>query len=333
MSQLQRNSYLFVAATFVLIAVFHLATPLLALLFSYFALKKLKFISNKTLAVTFFLVLMAGVFAVVYHYIVQGVVALPKILQDTIPKIVNFAKDHNIDLPFDDVDGFKTLLLAGAKNEAQAISNLVRTVSKEVFFFVLGVSAAVSIYLNSKFDLGRDTNQLKDNLYSMFTDQVVIRARNLFQSFELVMGAQLIISAINTSLTAVFILWADLPYPGLLIVVTYLAGLLPIVGNLISNTMIVAIAFAKSPNHALAALVFLVVLHKLEYFLNSKIIGDRIKNPMWLTLLSLIIAERLMGIAGMILAPVVLAYIKAESLQIRSTDKAPPADSSPASAG
>ena len=43
---------------------------------------------------------------------------------------------------------------------------------------------------------------------------------------------------------------------------------------------------------AIAALVFLVLLHKLEYFLNSKIIGDRIKNPVWLTLLALIIGER-----------------------------------------
>ena len=57
----------------------------------------------------------------------------------------------------------------------------------------------------------------------------------------------------------------------------------------------------------------LIVLHKLEYFLNSKIIGGRIKNPMWLTLLGLILGERLMGIPGMILAPVVLHYIKVEA--------------------
>jgi predicted PurR-regulated permease PerM len=51
----------------------------------------------------------------------------------------------------------------------------------------------------------------------------------------------------------------------------------------------------------------------LEYFLNSKIIGDRIRNPMWLTLLGLVVGEKLMGIPGMILAPVVLYYIKVEA--------------------
>jgi predicted PurR-regulated permease PerM len=54
------------------------------------------------------------------------------------------------------------------------------------------------------------------------------------------------------------------------------------------------------------------VIHKLEYFLNSKIIGKRIHSPMWLTLVGLVVGERLMGISGMILAPVVLDYIRHE---------------------
>jgi len=71
---------------------------------------------------------------------------------------------------------------------------------------------------------------------------------------------------------------------------------------------------------AFIALIFLVVIHKLEYFLNSKIIGDRIKNPMWLTLLGLVLGEKLMGIPGMILAPVVLHYIKVEASRNKVSD-------------
>jgi predicted PurR-regulated permease PerM len=59
-----------------------------------------------------------------------------------------------------------------------------------------------------------------------------------------------------------------------------------------------------------------VTIHKLEYFLNSRIIGGRIDHPMWLTLLALIIGERLMGISGIILAPVVLSFIKVEMKKI-----------------
>ena len=102
--------------------------------------------------------------------------------------------------------------------------------------------------------------------------------------------------------------------------VTFLCGLVPVVGNLISNTIIVGIGFTVSPRMALTALIFLVVIHKLEYFLNSKIIGDRIRNPLWLTLLALIVGEKLMGVPGMILAPVVLHYIKLEMSKVEVKD-------------
>jgi predicted PurR-regulated permease PerM len=137
------------------------------------------------------------------------------------------------------------------------------------------------------------------------------------------MGAQIIISSINTFLTAIFVLSVQLPYAAVIIAVTFLCGLLPIIGNILSNTVTVVIAFTVSPKMALVALAFLVVVHKLEYFLNSKIIGDRIKNPVWLTLIALIIGERLMGIPGMILAPVVLHFLKVEASSIKVAQPAP----------
>ena len=68
--------------------------------------------------------------------------------------------------------------------------------------------------------------------------------------------------------------------------------------------------------------MFLVIIHKLEYFLNSKIIGRRIKNPMWLTLIGLVVGEKLMGVPGMVLAPIVLHYIKVEASKNKITDLA-----------
>src|SRR5438094_23013 len=108
----------------------------------------------------------------------------------------------------------------------------------------------------------------------------------------------------------------ELPYTPLVIAITFVCGLVPIVGNLVSNTVIVFIAVTVSLKLGIVALLFLVVIHKLEYLLNSKIIGDRIRNPAWLTLIALIIGERLMGIPGLILAPVVLNYLRVEMLTV-----------------
>jgi len=67
---------------------------------------------------------------------------------------------------------------------------------------------------------------------------------------------------------------------------------------------------------AFIALIFLIVVHKLEYFLNSKIVGARIRNPIWLTLIGLIVGEKLMGVPGMILSPVILNYLRVEMSKI-----------------
>src|SRR5205814_2218529 len=145
-------------------------------------------------------------------------------------------------------------------------------------------------------------------------------------SFATVMGAQITISLINTALTGLFVVVVRMPHAPLLIAITFLCGLVPIVGNLVSNTVIVFIALTVSLKLAIAALLFLIVIHKLEYLLNSKIIGERIRNPVWLTLIALIIGERLMGIPGLILAPVALNYIRLEMLQIEVPSRLSPAE-------
>jgi predicted PurR-regulated permease PerM len=159
----------------------------------------------------------------------------------------------------------------------------------------------------------------------VYCTEIASRFYSFYQSFARVMGAQLIISTINTGLTAIFVIAVGMPYAPIAIGVTFLCGLLPIVGNLISNTVLVSIGFTHSPKMAVTALIYLVVIHKLEYFLNSKIIGKQIKNPVWLTLIGLILGERLMGITGMILAPVILHFVKEEASKYLYRAKETPA--------
>jgi predicted PurR-regulated permease PerM len=143
----------------------------------------------------------------------------------------------------------------------------------------------------------------------------------LSQAFQNVVFAQLKISAINTALTGLFLLVIlplaniHLPYSKTLVMLTFIVGLLPIVGNLISNTMIVVIALGVSFKVAMLALVFLILIHKLEYFINAKIVGDRINASAWELLTAMIVLETIFGIGGLLLAPIAYAYIKSELLQ------------------
>jgi predicted PurR-regulated permease PerM len=153
---------------------------------------------------------------------------------------------------------------------------------------------------------------------SPFLSALQARAELLAGAFRRILLAQLPISAINTALTALYLVvvlpafGVHLPFTKTLIVVTFIAGLLPVVGNLISNTAIFLVSLSLSFGVALAALGYLVVIHKLEYFLNARIVGVRIDAHAWELLLAMLVLESAYGIAGLIAAPVFYAYLKSE---------------------
>src|SRR3546814_14972770 len=68
-----------------------------------------------------------------------------------------------------------------------------------------------------------------------------------------------------------------LPLSKALVSITFIAGLLPILGNLISNTAIIIVSFSKGLPIAAVSLGYLMLIHKLEYFLNARIIGANIR--------------------------------------------------------
>ncbi|MGN6480343.1 AI-2E family transporter, partial [Luteibacter sp.] len=148
--------------------------------------------------------------------------------------------------------------------------------------------------------------------------ELSVRATRLAEAFHNIIFAQLKISAINTSLAAVFLLIA-LPIMGIhvplaktLVIVTFVVGLLPVVGNLISNTLVTIAALSVSLWVGVAALGFLVVVHKLEYFLNARIVGGQIRARTWELLVAMLVFEAAFGIGGLVAGPIYYAYLKSE---------------------
>ncbi len=328
MTKPARISYAIVVLILVLAAALGMETPLLAILFSYFALQKLSFGVSRALAVFLFLIVVGSVGFGSFYFLDQGVKAFPRIAETAIHEIGKLATHYKFTLAFSDWESFREMAVKTITEKIGYLGKGATVFGRQLVMLIVGIVAALGLYMTRRVDLG-SSQAPKDNLYSLVAAEVVERFRSFYRSFATVMGAQIAISAINTALTAIFIYWVNLPYAGLVVAATFLCGLLPIIGNLISNTLIVSISLTISPNLGLAALVFLVVLHKLEDFLNSKIIGERINNPMWLTLLALVLAERLMGIPGMILAPVLLHYIRTEASRIAVSPQDAVASTSP----
>ncbi|MEO9077687.1 MAG: hypothetical protein ABI268_00110 [Rhodanobacter sp.] len=144
------------------------------------------------------------------------------------------------------------------------------------------------------------------------------RCAYLAQAFHHIVFAQIKISLINTLFTAIFLLGVlpllgiHVPLAKTLVAVTFVVGLLPVIGNLISNTAIAIAGLSVSLGVGIAALVFLILVHKLEYFLNARIVGSQIRARAWELLIAMLVMEAAFGLPGVVAAPIYYAYLKRE---------------------
>ena len=147
---------------------------------------------------------------------------------------------------------------------------------------------------------------------------IYAQATRMADVFRRVVFAQVWISTINTILTWLYLgvllpqFDVHLPFVKTLVAITFVAGLMPILGNLISNTAIFIVSLSQSLTLAVISLIYLFVIHKLEYFLNAKIIGSHIRAKAWELLLVMLVMEASLGIGGLIIAPMANAYFKDE---------------------
>jgi predicted PurR-regulated permease PerM len=214
--------------------------------------------------------------------------------------------EYGVDLAFSNMEELRSALMETLRQNAGKITQSSQILTKQFFHLLVGTFVALLAFLDHR----REASS--SNYYDVLKGELALQTRRFTDSFEKVIGAQVAISAVNTFLTAMFLWTMDFPYLPFLVLATFLLGLLPIVGNLMSNTVIVFTGLTISPTLAFWSLLFLVFIHKLEYFLNSKIVGANIRTPMWQTLLGILVGHTVMGVPGIILAPALLHYARGE---------------------
>jgi len=149
-------------------------------------------------------------------------------------------------------------------------------------------------------------------------ERISLQAERLAFAFRRVVFAQFWISSLNALFTGLYLgvvlpaFGVDLPLVKTLVAITFIFGLLPIIGNLVSNTAIVIVSLSQGLPVAIASFVYLVLIHKLEYFLNARIIGSHINARAWELLVAMLVMEAAFGVAGLIAAPIFYTYFKDE---------------------
>lgn len=250
----------------------------------------------------------------VWSFLKLALQRLPVIVVSVMPKIDELAMQYGVELPFDNLRELRELLLDAMRTNLRSITHASGLLGKGFFQVVVGVFVAIFCFM------GEHPAPTQPNFFDATRRELDARIEIFMVGFEKIFGAQVIISAINTCITGVFLLVIGMPYSHFLVLACFLLGILPIVGNVTSNTIIVGTALTVSPQLAVFTFIFLVVSHKIEYFLNSQIMGARINTPVWQVLIGLIVGEAVMGFTGMILAPAMIHYIREEMVAVPYED-------------
>jgi len=211
-------------------------------------------------------------------------------------------------LPGDD-EGFKDSTVGWLHQHAAEVQVAGKEAGRIIAHILIGMVIGALVSLREAAP-GRE--------YRPLAGALAERVARLSQAFRSVVFAQVRIAAMNTFFAWVYLevvlrlLGIHLPLTKTMVAITFVTSLIPVVGNLISNTIITIVSLSQSLSVALGSLVFLIVVHKLEYFLNARIIGSQIRAHTWELLVAMLVMEAAFGIKGIIAAPIYYAYLKNE---------------------
>lgn len=249
-----------------------------------------------------------------------GLAALLRNSDDSLPilmqKMAQIIEDARAQLPAElldrvpeDADTLQRTLVEWLRSHSGSLQLAGRDLGRTLVHVLMGMVIGALLSLQKATRLA-DRRPLSEHISRL--------AERLASAFRRVVFAQFWISAINTFFTWLYLgvalplFGVELPLVKSLVTITFVVGLLPIVGNLISNTAILIVSVSQGLPVALASFVYLVAIHKLEYFLNARIVGSRINARAWELLIAMLVMEAAFGIPGLIAAPIFYAYFKQE---------------------
>jgi predicted PurR-regulated permease PerM len=209
----------------------------------------------------------------------------------------------------DSVDELRVMALELTRKHAMSLQVVGKETVRVLVRIIIGLVLGALVALNRE----RPPHQV-----GPLASALGERCQHLAEAFHNIVFAQIKISLINTIATGIFLLGVlplmgvHVPLSKTLVVLTFVVGLLPVIGNLISNTAVTIAALSVSVWVAVASLGFLIVIHKLEYFLNARIIGTQIRARSWELLVAMLAMEAAFGLSGVIAAPIYYAYLKSE---------------------
>jgi predicted PurR-regulated permease PerM len=186
------------------------------------------------------------------------------------------------------------------KHFTQSLVQGARTTGRILLHLVLGLILAV-LYLLERHEVDETLAKIPK---LSFLAYIVSYFEFTAEAIVLTIKVQVIVALVNAVITLPVMLALGLPNVPALMLMVFVFGLVPVVGNFLSGGVLVILAYLKKGWLGVGIfLIATVVLHKVEsYYLNPRLTAKHVRLPSLVLIASLIVWEHLLGIVGVFLS-------------------------------
>lgn len=188
-------------------------------------------------------------------------------------------------------------LAQSAEHYAADVAKSAAAIGRGFLSALIGLILAVVYFLDEE-----RIRAFRDSLAPRSLFGTLVRwCEHLAEAVSLTVQLQLVVAAVNAVLTLPVLLLIGVPHVPALMVLIFVSGLIPVVGNLISGAVLIVLAYQVKGWLGVGLFVVLTfVLHKIEsYYLNPRLTARHVALPGFVLILSLLAWEHLLGFAGL----------------------------------
>lgn len=256
--------------------------------------------NEKAVTVTLYLLLVAGIVAVIYKY-------LP-IVSQQITQLFDLIASFNLDPDDNEIARYLAptfekielgkYLEQGVDLTLKNITNIGKIIMQILISLILSL-----FILLEKNRIIEFTAKFKDSKIGPLYDELHYFSRIFIRSFGKVIEAQFIIAAVNCVLSVIALSIMGFPHLIALGIMLFILGLVPVAGVIISLIPLSIIAYSIGGlMYIVYILVIVMVLHAIEaYFLNPKLMSAKTDLPIFYTFMVILFSEHFLGVWGLII--------------------------------
>lgn len=264
------------------------------------SIRKYTPMNEKAVTVTLYLLLVAGIVAVIYKY-------LPIVTQQ-VTQLFDLIASFNLDPNDNEIarylaPTFEKIELGKYLEQGVDITlKNITNIGKIIMQILISLILSLFILLEKK-RIIEFTAKFKDSKIGPLYDELNYFSRIFIRSFGKVIEAQFIIAAVNCVLSVIALSIMGFPHLIALGIMLFILGLVPVAGVIISLIPLSIIAYSIGGlMYIVYILVIVMVLHAIEaYFLNPKLMSAKTDLPIFYTFMVILFSEHFLGVWGLII--------------------------------